>query len=154
MTTKAEFESRYNTVQRTVDPLGRSIGVKRLRPSQALKIVGMTPDLEGITMKMPRSDGTLIDVPYRSQAIIAASVAEVDGAPIPFPKTRAELDAIMDSLDTEGLNAAGEAMALLMVGDEEIDAKNSPGTPSSEANSGSSETESRSMSPSVFTTRN
>lgn len=155
MNASEEIIARYNKIEREIDDFGRSIGVKRLRPAQSLKVVGMTPDLEGITMSIDAGDGKTAEVPYRAQALFAASVVEIEGVPIPFPRNRAELDAIMDRLDSEGMNAAAKALTKLTAGDGENgleEAKNSQGTPASDSASGSSKTGSRSTSRSPSTT--
>lgn len=131
--------ARYQKIERETDAFGRVIGVKRLQPSQNLKIVGFTADLEGINAQMRDETGSVIEVPYRAQAIFAAAVMEIDGAPIPFPRSRAELDAIMNRLDSEGMEAAARAFARLVSGDEQGGveaAKNSPGMPTSDSVSG------------------
>ncbi|MCC3246675.1 hypothetical protein LG047_15345 [Methylocystis sp. WRRC1] len=152
-----EILSRYNRIERELDGLGRTIGVRRLKPSQQIKVQGLTPDLEGSGKQINPETGEEMLIPHRAPAILAASVVEIDGVPIPFPKTRGELDSVLDHLDSEGLTAAGAAMMRLMVGDEDggIDAaKNSARTPTSDSASGSSETASLSTSPSPSTTTN
>jgi len=112
-----EIKARYATVEREMDGFGRSIGVKRPRPSQMLKIAELT-DVK------TNEDRAVFN--------IAAAVCEIDGKPIPFPKTRAELDSMVDLLDSEGMSAAATAMSrILGVTSEEdtIDqAKKSPQT--------------------------
>lgn len=148
-----EFSKRYAKVERETDAFGRVIGVRRLRPSEQLKVQGLTSDLEGDAVLV----GVDQSVPRRMPAIIAASVCEIDGAPITFPKNRGELDAIIDALDAEGMQAAVNASARIIMGDETGGmeaAKNSAGTPPSDSSSGSSKTGSRSTSPSHSTTTN
>ena len=55
----------------------------------------------------------VIQVSRRLQMTVAASVCEIDNTPIPFPKTRGELDAIYDRLDKEGIEATMIAYAKL-----------------------------------------
>lgn len=151
-----EITARYNRIERAADAFGRSIGVKRLKPSQQMKVQGMTADLEGDSVSFD-ADGREMRIPHRVPATIAASVVEIDGHPIPFPKSRAELDAVMDRLDSEGIEAAATALTKLTSGDSEGGveaAKNLQGTPSSDSSSGSSKTASRSMSPARSTTTN
>lgn len=140
MSASEEITQRYNKVERELDALGRTIGVKRLKPSQQIKLQGMTPDLDGESEQVDKASGKTIAVSNRAPAFIAASVVEIDGAPIPFPKTRAELDSMLDALDSEGLEAAATAMARLMGGEEQggIDAaKNSRAIQTSGNDSGS-----------------
>lgn len=154
MTPSEEFTKRYTRVEREQDVFGRTIGVRRLRPSEQLKVQGMTSDLEGEASFGAVGSETII--PRRMPAIMAASVCEIDGSPITFPKNRAELDAVLDMLDTEGMEAAIKAFTRIVPdGAGGIDAaKNSAGTPSFDNSSGLSETESRSMSPSPSTSTN
>lgn len=143
-----EIIARYLKIERETDVFGRCIGVKKLKPDQRLKIVGMTPDLEGInqSLSVPMKDDETgevsvkeVSIPYRAQALFAAAVVEIDGTPITFPKNRAELDAIMNALDEEGMTAASIALGRLH-SDEPADqvsaAKNSVGTPTSDNASG------------------
>jgi hypothetical protein len=99
-----EFEARYIKIERVTDDLGRSIGVKRLKRSEKRKI-----------LEMATSD----NVNVIADMTIAAAVREIDGSPIPFPKTRAELDAITDRLDDEGVLAASMAFSKILGLDEE-----------------------------------
>lgn len=91
LTPSQEIVARYSRIERRTDGLGRMIGVKVLRPSQECKIRAMaeTADLEVLNM-----------------LVLAASVVEIDGSPLTFPKSRAELDATLDGLDHEGVQAA------------------------------------------------
>ena len=113
MTPSEEFTERYKTIKSKADEFGRVIGVRRLKPSQQVKISEMTPALEGDT-EMTGQDGRTIRIPRRSLPMVAAAVCQIDGAMIPFPKTRGELDAILDRLDAEGLLAAVQAYGELV----------------------------------------
>jgi hypothetical protein len=129
MPTESEIKlSRYNKVEREADDFGRLIGVRRLRPSEQTKAAGFTADLSG-SDEILDEHGNKILVPHRLPLMIAATVCEIDGHPVPFPKTRGELDAIYDRLDAEGIAAAGRAATRLQQGDEDspknqVDAKN------------------------------
>jgi hypothetical protein len=115
MTTPSEeLISRYSRVEREADAFGRVIGCRKLKVSQQSRVIGMTQDLEGETeVVMSDEDGRekKVRISHRSQMLIAAAVCEVDSVPIPFAKTRFELDAIADRLDEEGLMAAMKAYA-------------------------------------------
>lgn len=129
MSASEEIIQRYNKIERELDALGRTIGVRRLKPSQQMKLQGMTADLDGENVQTNPETGAEMRIPMRAPAFIAAAVAEIDGAPIPFPRNRAELDSMLDALDSEGLDAAATALARLTTGDVEqgMDAaKNSP----------------------------
>jgi len=121
MPTESEIKlARYNKVEREADKFGRLIGVRRLRPSEQTKAAGYTSDLSG-SDEVIDNDGNKILVPHRLPLMIAATVCEIDGDPIPFAKNRAELDAIYDRLDVEGIEAAGRAATRLQKGDDAPD---------------------------------
>lgn len=104
--------ARYKRIEREADDFGRVIGVRKLRPSEQTKLAGMTPDLDGISVVVG-PDGEKHNVSVRLPLAIAAAVCEINNAPIPFARTRGELDAVFDMLDEEGLAAASRAIAKL-----------------------------------------
>ena len=105
--------AKYNRVERVADSLGRVIGVRRLKPSQQLKVEELAGNLTGTVTMTDDRTGATVEVPRRFPLMIAASVCEIDDAPIPFPKNRGELDAVLDSLDDEGMTAVVEAFGKL-----------------------------------------
>jgi hypothetical protein len=115
MTTESDvILERYRAVEKEADALGRVIGVRRLKPSEQTKIAGMTGDLTG-TDEFDEVDaaghptGRKNQISQRALMNIAASACEIDAVRIPFPRNRGELDAILDRLDLEGLQAAIKA---------------------------------------------
>jgi hypothetical protein len=55
----------------------------------------------------------------------ACSVTEIDGMPVPFPSTELQLDALVQRLDEDGLEAAVRALVGLTIdADVSADAKN------------------------------
>jgi hypothetical protein len=82
-----------------------NIEVRQLEPSEIDRIHMMTAGLSG-DVKVTSADGEEVHLPYRLPFIIAASVGMIDGEPMPFPRSRRELDAIYDLLDIDGLAAA------------------------------------------------
>ena len=118
MQTESEIKlARYNTVEKEADKFGRLIGVRRLKPSEQTKLSGMTADLTGYDEVMNNS-GEMVRIPHSMPLRIAAAVCLIVGqdgieARIPFPRNRAELDAIYDRLDAEGMAAAGAALVKL-----------------------------------------
>jgi hypothetical protein len=96
MLTKSELQERYRRIERQVDEIGRTIGVRRLKLSEQLRIEEMAPNSPG------------------GVALIAASVCELDGAPLPMARDRQELDHQLDLLDVEGMQAASKAWAAIM----------------------------------------
>lgn len=108
--------ARYGAIEREVDAFGRRIGVRRLKPSEQTKLVGLTPELTGFEETLALDETGVMkptQVPHRAPLSIAAAVCEIDDAKISFPKTRGELDAIFDRLDMEGLTAATKALGRL-----------------------------------------
>jgi hypothetical protein len=134
---EVEFRrARYSHVEREMDVLGRMIGVRRLKLSERTRLVALTPDLGGMD-EIQRPDGSVMLAPQRSQYFIVAMVCEINDARFPFPRSRGELDAILDRLDQEGLDAAAAAVNRILAEDTEdgdqIDkAKNLSGIPGSE----------------------
>jgi hypothetical protein len=112
MTPAQEYTSRFKQIEREIDSLGRLIGVGRLRISQQISISEMTPALDGES-EMTGPSGKVFKVSRRSIPVIAASVRDIDGHPLLFPKTRRDLDGRMDLLDEAGIKAAIVAMSRL-----------------------------------------
>ena len=116
MTKSAEIAAKraeFDKVEHVVDTFGRDIGVKRLRPSQQLKIEELAGALTGTTTIMDDNSGKTFEVPRRMPLILASSVASVDGNPVPFPKSRVEIDSVLDMLMDEGLTAVMEGLGKL-----------------------------------------
>jgi hypothetical protein len=104
-----------NEIVRVTDVFGRLIGVKRLKPSQQLKIEEMSPNLSGTTTIVVNSEtGESVEVPKRMPLVFAASVCEIDQRPITFAKSRGELDSILDMLDEEGIAAVANAFGQII----------------------------------------
>lgn len=110
-------KERFNRVERTTDAYGRVIGVRLLKISQRIRIEEMAPGLSG-NDEVVDSEGKSFFVPKLARLIFAASVSEIDQLPYPFPKNRAELDALIDALDEAGIAAAAEGFAKLSAGDK------------------------------------
>jgi hypothetical protein len=103
-----EYADRYSHIEREADSQGRIWGVGRLRVSQQIRVMEMTPNLEGYTENVAfdaNGNKQTYQVPRRSLPMLAAAVREVDGKKIMFPQSRAHLDAIMDQLDEHGFSA-------------------------------------------------
>jgi hypothetical protein len=123
--------ARYAKIEREADDFGRMIGVKRLRSSEVTKVDEMSPGLDGVIPVTDSDTGKIVEIPKRSRLYVAASVREIDGNAMPFPRNRAELDAVVDALDDEGFIAASKALGRLAPSNNETGtetAKNSPGT--------------------------
>jgi hypothetical protein len=112
-TPSEEFINRYSRVEREADAIGRLVSVRKLKVSQQTRVSEMTPGLDGETeIVMTNDDGTekKVRIARRGLMLVAASVCEIDGVPIPFSRNRGELDSIADRLDEEGLAAAMKAL--------------------------------------------
>ena len=133
MATESEVKlARYQQIEKEVDGFGRIIGVRRLKPSEQTKVAGMTTDLTGhdvAPVQDPETgEGLFVNIPHRAPLILVASVCLIGESPIPFARNRAELDAVYDRLDVEGLMAAAKAMNRLneteIVAEPLVEAKN------------------------------
>ena len=94
MSASEEILARYAQVEHEVDAFGRKITVKRLPMDVRIRVIGFC---EG--------EGDLA----KSIIVTAASVRAIDDNPITPPRNRADVDAVVRSLDEEGLAAAGVA---------------------------------------------
>ena len=113
MLTESEIKlARYKETAKEADEFGRVIAVRRLRPSEQIKVTEMTQNLDGVTENTTES-GTVVQIPNRAPFLIVAAVCQIDDTYIPFPRNRGELDAILDRLDNEGLKAAITAFGKL-----------------------------------------
>ena len=107
MTKSQEIEARaakYARVEKVADALGRIIGVRRLKPSQLVRVQEFGRGPDGMT------SGALM---------VAAAVCSIDEAVILFPKSREELDGTLDSLDEEGMKAALDALGRFDVSEKD-----------------------------------
>jgi hypothetical protein len=118
MSTETDIKlARYKEVAREADDMGRVISVRRLRPSEQIRITEMSPLLEGNVETSP-VNGATVQIPRRAPFLVVASVCMIDDMPITFPRNRGELDAILDRLDNEGLAAAIKAYGTLAIESE------------------------------------
>lgn len=139
--TESAAKAKYRLREREADEYGRIITVRLLHPSEQTRIVGYTEDLGGI-QPVSRPDGTKFEMSNRAPLLLAAAVCGINengqDKIITFPRSRSELDSIFDELDTEGLEAAGKALARLAEQTRPAlppldEAKNLQGTLSSDA---------------------
>lgn len=125
-------KAKYDRVEREADAYGRLFGVKRLKPSQQLRIQEMAPGLAGETT-VAGEDGKDVSVPKILPLLLAAAVVEIDGSPLTFPRNRAELDSVLDMLEDTGMAAVAKALSRFGADDVSDagaqDAKNSAMTP-------------------------
>jgi hypothetical protein len=116
MISEEDIKARYKTIEKEADEAGRIITVRRLRPSEQQKLVGMTADLEGYDeIEGTDDEGNYrkFQLPHRATLLVAAAVCRINDAVFTFPRNRAELDAVYDRLDAEGIAAAARALARL-----------------------------------------
>jgi hypothetical protein len=97
------------------DSRGRSIKVKRLSALDRVKLFKAAGALN--------SENRMLQSYYAT----AAAVTELDGAPVPFPGSELQLDALVGRLDEHGLEAAIIALLALSPKTESVgaEAKNS-----------------------------
>lgn len=93
-TASEEILRRYQQVETQVDAFDRTITVRRIRPSEHVALL--------------RWAETDVDEAV-SILTIAASVSRVDDALYTFPRSLTELNGVLDTLDVEGMRAAGAA---------------------------------------------
>lgn len=84
-----------------VDALGRSITVRKITPLLRMKFA------EVVGAEAARNQV------YIGTAALAVCVTEIDGEKIAFPSTKRELEAIIQRLDEEGVDAVAKAVAEL-----------------------------------------
>ena len=95
------------------DSLGRKIKIRKLKPSDRMKLSLALGDAAKNEM-------------FLGHAFLAATVTEIDGEKVFAPSNRMEAEILCDRLDDEGLEAVGLAYAELFgdkpMGDAEIEA--------------------------------
>jgi hypothetical protein len=104
------IRERNAKTETVVDSFGRTIKLRRLNAAQRVRIREWTESSSAEVLGM---------------LTIAASVFEIDGVPITFPRNRAELDSMVAALDDEGVEAlvpAYQRLAGMRTDDEKLDA--------------------------------
>lgn len=97
----AQMKADPNRVEYETDGLGRKIGVKKLSFLDTFRITRVLGE--------DASNQTAY-----AQALLVASVVEIDGEPVRSPSSLAQLEAIMLRLDMEGVSAAATASRRFM----------------------------------------
>jgi len=79
------------------DGRGRSIKIRRLSALDTLRLL--------------KAAGPALaqNQPWLSMAMLAVAVTEIDGVPVPTPATEAQIEALVDRLGEDGLEAVGDA---------------------------------------------
>jgi hypothetical protein len=88
-------------IARTHDRTGREITVRLLTALDRLRLFKAI----GATLAE--------NPPYLGMAILAFSVAEIDGVPVPSPATESQLEALVQRLGDEGVDAIAEAVDMI-----------------------------------------
>jgi hypothetical protein len=81
-----------NRIEYGVDALGRKLGVARLTTSVRRRVI------KAISAEQGQKDG------YFTLAATACCCVSIDGAPVPFPGSELQIDALIDRLESEGLD--------------------------------------------------
>jgi hypothetical protein len=89
-----------------IDATGRKLKVKRLSAVQRMKL-----------FRIMGADNSRNDR-YVGFAALAASVVEIDGVPVAFPTKLSQLEALVETLGDEGIQASAKAAGSLTPDDE------------------------------------
>lgn len=93
-----QIKADATRIEYEIDAVGRRIGVKKLAFIDHYRLAKLLGQNSG-------NPGMMND------AMMAASVVEIDGGLVPKPGTELQLEAIIQRLDFHGLAAAAEAMS-------------------------------------------
>lgn len=120
MTPSARIVATAQAAPAVTDALGRRLGLRRPTALDKLRLF--------------KAAGPVLahNQPWLGLALLAASVTEIDGVPVPAPANEAQIEALVARLGDEGLAAIAEALDAAQPSAAEIvdAAGNSPGTPS------------------------
>lgn len=97
-TVSEQIKADAHRIERATDKTGRIVGVRRLTPVDMF-------DITLVLGEHATNQAALM------QALNTASVAEIDGEPIPRPGSMLQLKALMQRLDFHGMAAAQEGLA-------------------------------------------
>jgi len=90
------------------DAVGRRLTLRRLTALDRLRL------FKAVGSELAQNE------PYLGMAMLAASVADIDGVPVPVPANEILLEGIVQMLGDAGLAAAATALPLDVVGDGEL----------------------------------
>lgn len=103
-----------NRIVYGTDVTGRRLGVIRISASLRRRV------LKAMTAENGEKSGLVV------MATLACACVEIDHKPVLFPRTELQIDALIDRLEQEGINAVGEIIAREWpVSADEDDLKNS-----------------------------
>lgn len=89
-----------NRIEHTTDALGRTLGVTRLNAKLRRRVVKALSPSQGEKSQ------------YLFMAMIACACVSIDGESVQFPTSELLIDALIDRLEQEGLDAIGLCIAL------------------------------------------
>ena len=112
-----------NEIITVADARGRQIGVRKIGALDRMRL------FECAGAENSKNE------PYMGYAALAYSVASIDGEPVAKPTKLMHLEALVQRLDDDGLNAVAQHFASLAEDSQDAEAllKNAPGTPTSAA---------------------
>jgi hypothetical protein len=88
-----------NRIEYVTDRLGRRLGVKRVSASLRRKV------LKALSAESGEKGQLFV------MAATACCCVDIDGVPVPFPTTELQIDALVDRLEQEGLDAVATTLA-------------------------------------------
>lgn len=89
-----------NRIEYAVDDLGRKLGVKRISASLRRKV------LKALSAESGEKGQLFV------MAATACCCVSINGDPVPFPMSEIAVDALIDRLEQEGLDAVATTLAL------------------------------------------
>ena len=97
-TPSSRIVAAAQAVTETIDALGRRLALRRLTALDKLRLF--------------KAAGPLLaqNPPWLGTALLAASVTAIDDIPVPPPVSEAQIEAIVQRLGDEGINAVGAAL--------------------------------------------
>ena len=101
-----------NRIEYTTDTLGRTLGVTRINAKLRRRVVKSLSPAQGDKQQ------------YLFMALIACACVSIDGTPVQFPTSELLIDALIDRLEQEGLDAVGLCIALNFTPKQGEDLKN------------------------------
>lgn len=93
-----QIKADASRIEYEIDAIGRRIGVRKLNFKDHYRLAKLLGQESGNPAAM-------------TDAMMASSVVEIDGDPVPKPGTELQLEALMQRLDFHGVAAAATAMS-------------------------------------------
>lgn len=88
---------RASTPQTVIDALGRTLTIREIGPMEQIDLFEAAGDQSN-------------NSPWVGMAILAASVTDIDGIPMPAPRSKNNIRAALKTLGTEGVAAVAKAL--------------------------------------------